>query len=52
MDLNHLYYRQGMSHLLAQDAACERSRRAHLARASAYTRRIADVRRQIRALAA
>ena len=52
MDLNHLYYRQGMSYLLAHDAVSEGSRRALLAKASAYTRRIADARRQNLALAA
>ena len=40
MDLNYLYHRKGVSHLMAQKASCDPSRRAHLALASAYGERI------------
>ncbi len=44
MDLNYLYERRGRSLLMAANAACERSRAAHLGLASAYFERIAGFR--------
>lgn len=41
MDLNYLYQRHGVSLILAERAACERSRSAHLLFAAAYANDIA-----------
>jgi hypothetical protein len=45
MDLNYLYHRRGKSLLMAANAACERSRDAHLGLARGYVARIAELRR-------
>jgi hypothetical protein len=44
MDLNHLYHRRGVALLMADNAACVRSRRVHLDFVAAYAERIASVR--------
>jgi hypothetical protein len=41
MDLNDLFHRHGVSLLMAQHAACDRSRSAHRAIAAACATRIA-----------
>ncbi len=46
MDLNFLYHRRGVSHLMAQHAACERSRNAHRNLSQAYAGCIGDLLRQ------
>lgn len=46
MDLNYLYHRHGVSLLMADNAACQQSREAHLGLAAAYALLIADVIRQ------
>ncbi|HET9812404.1 MAG TPA: hypothetical protein VFP57_01940 [Sphingomicrobium sp.] len=43
MDLNYLYHRRGLSLLLAQHAASEKSRRNHRAASRAYASSIRDV---------
>ena len=45
MDLNYLYERRGRSLLMAANAACERSRAAHLELAHGYVDLIAELRR-------
>jgi len=45
MDLNYLYHRRGKSLLMAAQAACEKSRAAHLELARGYVERIAELRR-------
>jgi hypothetical protein len=45
MDLNYLYDRRGKSLLMAANAACERSRAAHLTLARGYVARIDELRR-------
>ena len=52
MDLNYLYQRHGISLMLAQNAACEAARNAHLSLAQGYARRIAEARGPSPALAA
>lgn len=52
MDLNYLYHRRGKSLLMAEQAACERSRDAHLGLAWGYGERIARERRARTAMAA
>ncbi|WP_300973468.1 hypothetical protein [Sphingomonas sp. LHG3406-1] len=47
MDLNYLYLRRGISLARAGDAACERSRSAHLGLYHGYGPRIAAVRRAL-----
>ena len=42
MDLSYLYHRHGVALLMAENAACERSRRVHRSFAIAYASRIAD----------
>jgi len=42
MDLDYLYHRHGVSLLMAENAACDRSRRVHRFLAKAYAGRIAD----------
>lgn len=49
MDLNYLYQRRGVSLARAGEAACERSRLAHLGLYHAYDARIAARRREARA---
>jgi hypothetical protein len=44
MDLNYLYHRRGVSLARASDAACERSRAAHLTLYRGYGARIAAAR--------
>ena len=44
MDFNYLYERRGRSLLMAANAACDRSRAAHLGLARAYRDRIANLR--------
>jgi hypothetical protein len=44
MDLNYLYHRRGKSLLMAEQAACEPSRTAHLELARGYVERIAKLR--------
>ena len=44
MDLNYLYHRRGKSLLMAAQAACEKSRAAHLGLARGYLARIAKLR--------
>jgi len=44
MDLNHLYYRHGVSLIMAANAACQRSGDAHRALATGYAARIATIR--------
>ena len=44
MDLNYLYHRRGKSLLMAAEAACEKSRKAHLDLARGYVARIAEAR--------
>jgi hypothetical protein len=41
MDLNYLFHRRGVSLIMAENAACERSQSTHLALAEAYAERIA-----------
>ena len=41
MDLNYLYHRHGISLMMAERAACSRSRVAHRSLAAAYAERIA-----------
>lgn len=41
MDLNYLFHRRGVSLIMAENAACDRSQSAHLALAEAYAERIA-----------
>lgn len=43
-DLNYLYHRHGVSLLMAENAACEQARIAHVALAAAYATRIDDAR--------
>lgn len=43
VDLNYLYHRQQISHYMAENAACQCSRLAHLALAKAYAVRIEAV---------
>lgn len=45
MDLNYLYLRRGQSLVMADRAACEPSRNAHLGLARGFTARIAQARR-------
>ncbi len=45
MDFNYLYHRQQVSLFMSQNAACERSRQAHLELAGAYQSRIAEKKR-------
>ena len=52
MDLNYLYHRRGKSLMMAAQAACEKSRNAHLGLARGYVERIAEFRRALRAEAA
>jgi hypothetical protein len=42
LDLNYLYHRRGVSLMMADNAACDRSRHAHLGLAGRYAARIAD----------
>jgi hypothetical protein len=42
MDLNYLYHRHGISLMMAEQAACKRSRNAHRSFATAYADEIAD----------
>jgi len=44
MDLNYLYHRRGKSLLMAAEASCEKSRKAHLDLARGYVSRIAELR--------
>jgi hypothetical protein len=44
MDLNYLYHRRGQSLFMACQAACERSRAAHLSLASGYVAKIEALR--------
>jgi hypothetical protein len=44
MDLNYLYHRRGKSLLMAAEASCEKSRKAHLDLARGYVARIAELR--------
>lgn len=44
MDLNYLYQRHQVSLFMAENAACEQSRRAHQALADGYAARIAGAR--------
>jgi len=44
LDFNYLYERRGRSLLMAANAACDRSRAAHLGLARGYRDRIADLR--------
>ena len=46
MDLNYLYHRHGLSLLMAENAACERSEAAHRFMADAYAERIAEAQRE------
>ena len=46
MDLNYLYHRRGKSLMMADQAACENSRTAHLDLARGYVARIAELRRE------
>lgn len=46
MGLNYLYHRHGVSLLMADNAACERSRGAHRELASAYACEIARLQRR------
>ena len=46
MDLNYLYHHRGKSLLMAAQAACEKSRNAHLELARGYVARIAELRRE------
>ena len=52
MDLNYLYPRHGISLMMAEHAACARSRDAHRGFAAAYAGRIADRVRHARSVAA
>lgn len=52
LELSYLYHRHGVSLLMAENAACERSRRAHRTLAKAYACRIADAIRGSTAAAA
>lgn len=52
MDLNYLYHRHGISLMRAEQAACRRSRTAHLSLAAAYAERIAGAVRLNRAFLA
>ena len=52
MDLNYLYHRRGFSALMARNAGCPRSREAHLTLAESYDERIAEAKRELRAIAA
>jgi hypothetical protein len=45
MDLNYLYQRRGKSLMMAAQAACEKSRAAHLDLARGYVARISELRR-------
>lgn len=49
MDLNHLYWRRGVSLVRARTAACEASCMAHLALYEAYGQRIVARRRAVTA---
>ena len=40
MDLNYLYHRHQISHYMAENAACQCSRLAHLALANGYAAQI------------
>jgi hypothetical protein len=51
MDLNYLYKRQQVSLFHADNAACDRSRRAHRSMADAYTALIAVAKNSVRARA-
>jgi hypothetical protein len=44
VDLNYLYHRRGKSLMMAAQAACEKSRTAHLDLARGYVARIAELR--------
>ena len=44
MDLNYLYQRHQVSLFMAENAACEQSRAAHLGLAKAYAAEIASAR--------
>ena len=48
MDLNYLYHRHGIASLMAEHAACARSRLAHRAFADAYAERISQARGAVR----
>jgi hypothetical protein len=51
MDLNYLYTRQQVSLFHADNAACDKSRRAHQLMADAYTALIAVAKNSVRARA-
>ena len=48
MDLNYLYTRQQVSLFHADNAACDKSRRAHQSMADAYTALIAVTKNSVR----
>jgi len=48
VDLNYLYHRRGISLFMSQNAACERSRAAHLGLVGGYAARIAEAKRRLR----
>jgi hypothetical protein len=48
MDLNYIYYRHQVSLFMADNAACERSRRAHREMADGYAALIATAKRGFR----
>ena len=52
MDLNYLYHRHGVASLMADNAACDRSRATHRTFAAAYAGLIAEALRQPDVLAA
>jgi hypothetical protein len=52
MDLNDLYYRHGVSLLLAEHASCERSQAAHRVLAESYAVQIAAASTEHREFAA
>jgi hypothetical protein len=45
MDLNYLFHRQQVSHFKSENAACEKSRRAHRGLAEGYASVIANTKR-------
>lgn len=46
MDLNYLYHRHQVSLHMAENAACDESRRAHLSLVAAYAAKIDEAKRR------